>query len=64
MRCYEVRQVRSSNYKGQTLSAGQGEAREQVEWVLLKWGVSIRNMFDDLVIVLLVEGGRERMETR
>ena len=39
------------------------KAREQVEWVLLKLGVSRRNMFDDIVIVLLIVSGREMSGT-
>ena len=34
------------------------KAREQVEWVLLRSGVSRRNVFDNLISVLFVVGGQ------
>ena len=40
------------------------KAREQVEWVLLRWGVLRRNLCDDLVILLLEVVGREMRGTR
>ena len=35
-----------------------------MEWLLLKWGVSRMKSFDNLVIVLLIVGGSEGMETK
>ena len=43
----------------QVYGADNVKAREQVEWVLLRWGVARRNVFDDVVIVLLVVNGWE-----
>ena len=34
---------------------GADNVKEQVEWMLLRWGS--RNVFDDLVIMLLVMDG-------
>ena len=40
----------------QLYEADNVKAREQFEWVLLRWWVSRWNVFDDLIIVLLVVG--------
>ena len=52
---------REASNEFQLYGADNVKAREQVEWVLLRWGtpplvVSRRNVFDDLVIVLLIVG--------
>ena len=60
MRWYEGTQVMSSNCKG----VDKVKAREQVEWVLLRWGCQGGTYLMIFVIMLLVVGGRELRGTR
>ena len=50
----------SSNCKG----VDKVKAREQVEWVLLRWGCQGGTYLMIFVIMLLVVGGREMRGTR
>ena len=43
---------RKAGNEFQLYGADKVKTQEQVEWVLLRWGVSRREVFDDLVSVL------------